>query len=395
MGTDRNGQPLRPATTPRDLDIIAWIPTWRERQLFDCRAALRQLGHPEGNAPEPVWCARHIRAIIELALSTLDIGADIAPTVTPHDIGRYLDTFANYSRCTGGSQVRRKNDGRQTRNVVRLAAAAPPQPILRHGLSASMASLLVARNGPSMTSTANPTRTRGNPTLQVDRHRGPAGNADMHRRTLGVSTASPMNSLTRRDFHHQDNPDRTAPRFATRRNRDRPRRSRLADPHSNRGRCVEDDRCMATRHAADRHRDGALAQGLRPQNGARTVQEQRARAGLQRLGVERAILDQGDIVWGTPGREYAGAISFRSLLDAARWSPNATTPCGRPRSASAISETSFTRSSTRCAAERPIRACPRSTYHRRAARCRSSRSTRTFRTAPGGSRRRRDPRRTS
>ena len=93
MGTDRNGQPLRPATTPRDLDIIAWIPTWRERQLFDCRAALRQLGHPEGNAPEPVWCARHIRAIIELALSTLDIGADIAPTVTPHDIGRYLDTF--------------------------------------------------------------------------------------------------------------------------------------------------------------------------------------------------------------------------------------------------------------------------------------------------------------
>ena len=66
--------------------------------------------------------------------------------------------------------------------------------------------------------------------------------------------------------------------------------------------------------------------GIRPQNGARTVQEQRARAQLKRLGVERAILDQADIVWGTPGREYAGAISFRSLLDAREVEPERNSP---------------------------------------------------------------------
>ena len=73
---------------------MAWVPTWRERQLFDCRSALRRLGHPEGNAPEPVWCARHVRAIIELALATLDGGADIGRHVTPDDVGRYLTTVS-------------------------------------------------------------------------------------------------------------------------------------------------------------------------------------------------------------------------------------------------------------------------------------------------------------
>ena len=66
--------------------------------------------------------------------------------------------------------------------------------------------------------------------------------------------------------------------------------------------------------------------GIRPQNGARTVQEQRARAQLKRLGVERAILDQADIVWGTPGREYAGALSFRSLVDGREVEPERESP---------------------------------------------------------------------
>ena len=66
--------------------------------------------------------------------------------------------------------------------------------------------------------------------------------------------------------------------------------------------------------------------GIRPQNGARTVQEQRARAQLKRLGVERAILDQADIVWGTPGREYAGALSFRSLIEGREIEPGRDSP---------------------------------------------------------------------
>ena len=69
--------------------------------------------------------------------------------------------------------------------------------------------------------------------------------------------------------------------------------------------------------------------GIRPQNGARTVQEQRARAQLKRLGVEHAILDQADIIWGTPGREYAGALSFRSLIDGREVQPERDSPLWR------------------------------------------------------------------
>lgn len=90
MGT-RDGRPLRPATTPRALEIMPWVPVWRERQLFDCRKALKVLGHPAAGAPEPVWCARHVRAIIELALSHLE-AREIARSVTPDDVSRYLGT---------------------------------------------------------------------------------------------------------------------------------------------------------------------------------------------------------------------------------------------------------------------------------------------------------------
>ncbi len=53
--------------------------------------------------------------------------------------------------------------------------------------------------------------------------------------------------------------------------------------------------------------------GLRPQNGARSAQRRRAVTRLAALNIERRYDDQGDIVWATPGFEYPGAVSFRSL----------------------------------------------------------------------------------
>ena len=55
--------------------------------------------------------------------------------------------------------------------------------------------------------------------------------------------------------------------------------------------------------------------GLRPQNGARSAQEARARNLLDALEIKRTAPDQGDIVWATPHIEYPGAVEFRSLFD--------------------------------------------------------------------------------
>lgn len=55
--------------------------------------------------------------------------------------------------------------------------------------------------------------------------------------------------------------------------------------------------------------------GLRPQNGARSAQRRRAARRLEALKIERRYEDQGDIVWATPGYEYAGAVRFRSLRE--------------------------------------------------------------------------------
>ena len=55
--------------------------------------------------------------------------------------------------------------------------------------------------------------------------------------------------------------------------------------------------------------------GLRPQNGARSAQGRRAAQRFDALRIERRYEDQGDIVWATPGYEYAGAVQFRSLRE--------------------------------------------------------------------------------
>ena len=70
-----------------------------------------------------------------------------------------------------------------------------------------------------------------------------------------------------------------------------------------------------------------------PERSPNSAPEQRARAQLERLGVERATLDQADIIRGTPGRECAGALSFRSLIggrevEAEHGSPPWTTALG-------------------------------------------------------------------
>lgn len=54
--------------------------------------------------------------------------------------------------------------------------------------------------------------------------------------------------------------------------------------------------------------------GLRPQNGARDAQDQRARERRNALGIRRTAPDQGDIIWATPHMEYPGAVRFRSLF---------------------------------------------------------------------------------
>ena len=67
----------------------------------------------------------------------------------------------------------------------------------------------------------------------------------------------------------------------------------------------------------DRAPDGRAIElwlsALLPQGGARSLQRRFARDTFDAEGVRREPSDSADTIWGTPGYEYAGAVTFRSL----------------------------------------------------------------------------------
>ena len=52
---------------------------------------------------------------------------------------------------------------------------------------------------------------------------------------------------------------------------------------------------------------------LLPQGGARSLHWKRARDTFDREGIRREASDSADAIWGHPGHEYAGAVTFESL----------------------------------------------------------------------------------
>ena len=56
-----NDSPLHQCVAAELLDTLA------DTELVDCRPALAKLPHPAGKRNRPVWCATHVRAILELA----------------------------------------------------------------------------------------------------------------------------------------------------------------------------------------------------------------------------------------------------------------------------------------------------------------------------------------
>ena len=75
------------------------------------------------------------------------------------------------------------------------------------------------------------------------------------------------------------------------------------------------ERVSASWH--DRELDGRALElwlsALLPQGGARSLQRDLARDTFDAEGIRREPSDSADTIWGTPGYEYAGAVTFRSL----------------------------------------------------------------------------------
>lgn len=73
-------------------DIIAVLGT---QHLADARPALREIGHGAADEAKPVWCATHVRAVIELAWADMkdnerdDPGATLM-SVDPTSVARWL-----------------------------------------------------------------------------------------------------------------------------------------------------------------------------------------------------------------------------------------------------------------------------------------------------------------
>ena len=73
---------------------VYYHETWESlgaQQVVDVRQPLRLLGHPAGQRPQPVWGARHPRAIIDHAwhwLSRSD--GELRRHVTPYEVARWL-----------------------------------------------------------------------------------------------------------------------------------------------------------------------------------------------------------------------------------------------------------------------------------------------------------------
>ena len=63
---------------------------WGTGDLVDAREALRRIGHPAGEADEPVWAASHPRAVAEMVMGALrNTGA--IPDPDPRSARRWLD----------------------------------------------------------------------------------------------------------------------------------------------------------------------------------------------------------------------------------------------------------------------------------------------------------------
>ena len=56
-------------------------------------------------------------------------------------------------------------------------------------------------------------------------------------------------------------------------------------------------------------------QALLPQGGARSFHREKAQETFEQENILREAVDSADAIWGVPGREYAGAATFRSLRD--------------------------------------------------------------------------------
>ena len=100
------------ATTGSDLATETTRAVWGNRGLFDARPALREIGHPAGNANVMVLCASHVRAITEMAAHDTRQEWDARRTVGADQVNRWIGTARQFIelhvRC---AQIGRRLEG--------------------------------------------------------------------------------------------------------------------------------------------------------------------------------------------------------------------------------------------------------------------------------------------
>ena len=70
--TDANPPPFAAHSTDKAFRLVASV--LQGDRVFDCRDSLRSLMHPAAQRSTPVWCARHDRAILEMAWERWETG---------------------------------------------------------------------------------------------------------------------------------------------------------------------------------------------------------------------------------------------------------------------------------------------------------------------------------
>ena len=81
------------ATHAATMNIAEGLEVWGRYGLHDGREALAKVGHPCGQADQPVPVASHERVITDLALHYTHFGIDPKQAVGADQINRWLGTF--------------------------------------------------------------------------------------------------------------------------------------------------------------------------------------------------------------------------------------------------------------------------------------------------------------